>query len=142
MLELQNEKIEPMQLKTQLDAVLYFIQQLDIDMVNEILDDERTYQDFPKALFIHKLGVVFDEFKAAGNESLSMTYGMCDSIKCSYGNPGYLFVGPHSQHYMELLFVSEDGQVSDIYECGHFKAMKSRKNLGKRIDIDKVEMPF
>ena len=139
-----NEQLknEPVQLKTQLDAVVYFIQKLDIDMVNEILDDELTYQDFEKAMFIHKLGVAFDEFKSVGNESLEVSYGMCDSIKCSYGCPGYQFVGNHSPFFFELIFIHKEGQIQDIYECVDFKAEKSSNRLEDRIEIDKSNNLF
>lgn len=54
-------------LHTQADAVIYFFQRLDIDMVSDILEDNRTYQDFEKLLFNHKLGNAFEEFVKAGN---------------------------------------------------------------------------
>ena len=39
-------------LKTQVDALLYFLQHLDIAMVSSVLEDKRTYQNFGKPLFI------------------------------------------------------------------------------------------
>lgn len=143
----QNEQTEEgnnqaLQLKTQLDAVVYFIERMDIEMINEILEDHLTYQDFPKAMFIHKLDVAFDEFKAAGNDSLNTCKGMCDSIKCSYGCPGFRFVGNHSTDYFELIFIHKEGQIEDIYECVDFKAKRDIKHLGKRIEIDRRNVPF
>ena len=40
-------------LKTQLDAVVHFIERLDIEMINVILDDDRRYQNMEKYMFIH-----------------------------------------------------------------------------------------
>ena len=49
-------------LKTQVEAILYFLQRLDIDMVSSVLEDTRTYQDFAKPLFIKKLDNALDKF--------------------------------------------------------------------------------
>jgi len=51
------------QLKTQLEAVVYFIAHLDAEMAGDILDDRRTYQDMPKNTFKLKLGKALNEFK-------------------------------------------------------------------------------
>jgi len=45
-------------MKTQSDAVLHFLQQLDIGMIESALEPNRTYQNFDKYTFIQKLGVV------------------------------------------------------------------------------------
>jgi hypothetical protein len=62
-------------LKTQANAIVYFLQRLDIEMVNDILDDDRTYQDFEKSLFIHKLGNALSEFAEAGDNFLNCYCG-------------------------------------------------------------------
>ena len=59
-------------LKTQADAILYFLQRLDIDMVDDILDNNRTYQDFEKPLFIHKLGNALNKFFEARDTFLKL----------------------------------------------------------------------
>jgi len=69
-------------LTTQSEAVLHFFKNLDIDMVNELLDGDRTYSDLEKPLFIHKLGNAFDEFLAAGDEYLFLYAGKCSSVIC------------------------------------------------------------
>ncbi len=38
--------VQELDLKTQAGAVIYFLQKIDIDMVSDILYDNRTYQDF------------------------------------------------------------------------------------------------
>mgnify|MGYP001023611477 FL=1 len=49
-------------IKTQSDAVLYFLQHLDIEMIDSVLEPNRTYQDFEKGVFIKKLDCALDEF--------------------------------------------------------------------------------
>jgi hypothetical protein len=65
--------------KTQADAVLYFLQCLDIAMISNVLDDKKTYQNFEKPLFIKKLGSALDEFIEAGDTYLNRYDGVCNS---------------------------------------------------------------
>jgi len=55
-------------INTQSEAVLHFFKKLDIDMVDELLDSDRTYADLEKSMFIHKLGNAFDQFLSEGDE--------------------------------------------------------------------------
>ena len=50
-------------LASQLDAVLYFMQRMDEDMLKLILEDCYTYQDYDKITFLKKLSYAFDEFQ-------------------------------------------------------------------------------
>jgi hypothetical protein len=43
-------------LKTQEEALIYFLELLDIDMIDTLLENDRTYQDMEKQEFIRKLG--------------------------------------------------------------------------------------
>jgi hypothetical protein len=66
-------------INTQSEAVLHFFKKLDIEMVNELLEADRTYSDLEKPLFVHKLGNAFNEFLAAGDEHLFLYPGKCSS---------------------------------------------------------------
>ena len=66
----KNNSVSLNALKTQFDAVIYFIKNLDIDMIDTLLDDKYTYQDLKKNVFIQKLGIAFDEFIKAGDSQL------------------------------------------------------------------------
>jgi hypothetical protein len=130
-------------INTQSEAVLYFFKKLDIEMINELLDGDRTYSDLEKPLFIHKLGNAFDQFLAAGDEHLFLYPGKCSSGLCdSCGCPGYAFVGNKSGLFMELVFKEEQGRVTDIYDCSDFNAYSPQRKFDKRIKIDKIEFPF
>jgi hypothetical protein len=79
-------------IKTQADAVLYFIQSLDVEMLDELLSPDRTYQDFPKQKFIEKMGAALAAFKQKGDTYLYRYPGFCNSDLCSSGCKGYRFV--------------------------------------------------
>ncbi|MEY4570813.1 MAG: hypothetical protein RLZ10_6 [Bacteroidota bacterium] len=126
-------------LNTQAEAVLHFICRLDIDMVNELLDAERTYADLPKARFIEKLGVAFNKFIYAGDESLSLEAGFCSSLDCdNCGSLGYTFVGNVSGHFLDLVVVEEDGKIIDIFDCTFLQVEGSSRDRDLRIEIDPV----
>lgn len=129
-------------LKTQADAVLYFLQRLDIDMVSSVLEDNRTYQNFAKSLFIKKLEDVLDEFIAAGDTYLNRYKGSCNSKSCNYKCKGYTFVGNNSGNYFDLIIDIKDGVVNDIYECFSFKCEIKVIDKSGRIGIDKSDPPF
>ena len=125
-------------LKTQAQAVVYFIQQLDIEMVNSLLDDTREYQDMNKDIFINKLGHALNEFIEAGDTFLYSTKGFCDSVICNYKCNGLSFVGNNSGNYIDLIIEIEEGKVLDIYECTYFKTKENIVAKNKRIEIDKM----
>jgi hypothetical protein len=129
-------------LNTPEDAVLYFLQRLDIDMVSDILDDNRRYQNFEKSFFIEKLKVAVDEFIEAGDTYLNRYKGFCNSKSCNYKCKGYSFVGNNSNNYFDLIFDVKDGVVKDIYECINFKCDIRGINKSEHIEIDKRGMPF
>lgn len=129
-------------LKTQADAVLYFLQRLDIDMVSRVLEDKRTYQNFAKPLFIKKLEDALDEFIEAGDTYLNRYNGSCNSKSCNYKCKGYSFVGNNSANYFDLIIDVKDGVVLDIYECFSFKCENKGINKNQHIEIDKSELPF
>jgi hypothetical protein len=43
----------PSHLKTHADAAIYFIKNLDIQMIDDLLDEKYTYRDLKKNIFIH-----------------------------------------------------------------------------------------
>ena len=134
-----NMPIKKKNLGTQAEALLYFFCRLDIDMVNELLDAERTYADLPKARFIEKLGVAFNKFIYAGDELLSLEAGFCSSLDCdNCGSLGYTFVGNVSGHFLDLVVVEEEGKIIDIFDCTFLQVEGSSRDRDLRIEIDPV----
>lgn len=131
------------QLETQVDAVIYFFQKLDAEMVGQLLDNDRTYQDYPKPIFIEKLQVAMDGFIESGDTELISYAGFCNAELCNYGCRGYAFVGNHSRDYMPIIVDQENGKVLDLYECCTFKLDQSDVTLKDRVVIDRLEIyPF
>ena len=135
-------QVEANQLKSQSGAVVYFLQRLDIEMVNDILDENRTYQDLKKHIFIQKLGNALDEFISAGDTFLNCYRGYCNAEICNYKCSGYSFVGNNSNFYMDLIIDVKEGVVHDIYECSDFKHLEPVIKKRKRIRIDNSSFPF
>lgn len=124
-------------LQTQALAVIHFIQKLDIEMVDSLLDDSREYQDMKKDVFINKFGHALNEFIESGDTFLNSTKGFCDSVICNYKCKGFSFVGNNSGNFIDLIIEIEEGKVLDIYECTHFKTKEDIVSKNKRIEIDK-----
>lgn len=129
-------------IKTQSDAVLYFLQHLDIEMIDSILDPNRTYQDFEKYIFVQKLGCAFDEFIKSGDTFLKCYAGQCNSKICNYGCKGFTFIGNNSDNFFDLIIEVKDGIVLDIYECRIFKSFDKIGQKNRCIEIDKSAFPF
>ena len=135
----ENAKIP---LQTQADAVLYFLQRLDIEMLDMILEDNRTYQNFDKPLFIEKLGNAFDKFIEKGNTYLNRHEGFCNAESCNFKCKGFSFIGNESGHCFDLIIDSKDGVVHDIYECIRFENYNQNLERSYRITIDEDDVPF
>lgn len=129
-------------IKTQADAVLHFLQQLDIEMLDSILEENRTYQDFEKYVFLEKLEYTFAEFIQDGDTFLNRYPGFCDSKNCNYKCKGFTFIGNNSSNYIDLIVDIKDGVVVDIYECTLFKSINETVSKNRRIEIDNFEAPF
>lgn len=119
---------------TQKEAVIYFIARLDIEMVSAVLEDDKTYQNFPKYLFINKLQEAFEHFIQEKVMRLSVHKGVCNN--CNKGCGGFTFLNEKSGKYMDILFETDGGNVKDIYECLDFDNEVKSLNKLQRIYID------
>jgi hypothetical protein len=130
------------EIKNHFDAVLYFIQSLDIEMVDLLLDDTLTYQDMNKDIFVNKLDDLFIEFIEGGDTflkttiQLDTTNGFCGSAVCCFKCMGFSFVGNKSGNFIDLIFEIEEGKVIDIFECTYFKT-KDILGVNERLELDK-----
>jgi hypothetical protein len=123
--------------RTHLEAMVYFISQMDTEMVASLLDDDKTYEDVSKLEFLQLLDKTFDEFKSAGDTRLKTFRGEC--LHCYPTWPGMSFIGEHSRHYMNLVFELEGEQVTDICECSRFENYMNDEQLGNRIWLKEDE---
>jgi len=130
---------------THLGCVLYFMQRLDIEMVADLLDDKRTYQDMNKDTFIEKLGIAFDTFRSGGDSYLNRSEGYCNSTSCHFKKNGFSLRGTKSFNFMDLIIETENNFITDIYECTEFKCRNEFPKKGRRICInvpDENDLPF
>lgn len=127
---------------TQSDVVLHFLQQLDIEMIESVLEPNRTYQNFDKYTFVQKLGVALDEFMQSGDTFLLRYPGFCNAKTCKYKYKGFTFIGNNSGNFFNLIVDIKDGVVQDIFECKKFKCLSQIVSKNICIEIDKTEFPF
>lgn len=129
-------------IKTQSGAVLHFLQHLDIEMIDFVLEPNRTYQDFEKNTFIQKFGYALDMFIQSGDTYLNRFPGQCNSEICNFKCKGFTFIDNNSGNYFDLIIDIKEGIVQDIYECSLFKCFNHIVSKIKRIEIDKSALPF
>jgi len=127
---------------TQSDAVIHFIKNLDIDMIDTLLEDKYTYQDLKKSVFIQKLGIAFDEFTKPGDTQLEVNNGFCSQFICNNQCSGLRFSSKESGLYFDLIIDIDNGIVTDIYECSSFMCLSADLNAVKRVLIDRTEYKF
>lgn len=114
-------------LTTQVEAIIHYFQEMDIEMIDLILDDNKTYDDEPKSVFINKLEKKFDCFRQEGDTSLIAFAGFCDSNYCSGScKNGYAFIGLKSGYILALIIEASNGNVLDIFECYNFKTFEDK----------------
>ncbi len=130
-------------ISSQAEAVLHFIEKLDIEMVDDLLDPERTYSDLEKPVFIHKLGKAFDKLIEAGDSNLIRKKGVCTGNGCdNIGCPGYTFLGEKSGLFLDLVIIERDGIIEDIFDCAELDSEVSTKIYENRVRVDKLEFRF
>lgn len=127
-------------IKTHADAVIHFIKNLDIDMVDDLLDEKYTYQDLKKNLFIQQFSIAFDEFISAGDTLLNVSKGFCNEVICNNQCSGYRFNSSRSGLYFDLIIDIKAGQVTDIYECKSFTCLAADLSIKKRVLIDREKL--
>lgn len=128
-------------ISNQIQAIQHFIEKMDIEMIDAFLDNDKTYQDFEKYLFISKLQQAFETFANRGDTLLLPFEGSCNS--CDKTKTGFTFIGNNSRNYMSIVFVTADNKINDLYECIDFKNNQINLKLKERIYIDnELTFPF
>ena len=126
-------------LQTQADAVLYYIERLDNDMLKLILDTDYVNKEFDKKAFINNIANAFDKFLETGNTFLNRYEGKCNSDICSNTNcVGYSFVGNKTNDYIDLIVEIKNDKVIDIYECNQFENVDKDFFKNQKITIDSI----
>lgn len=100
-------------------ALITFIQKMDSEMVELLLDDNRIYQGMTKKEFIRNMDVVFQKAQLAGDNGLAVFPFRCTGCTCQRsGISIYLFSGRRSGIAMLLTFELDNNKhVTNLYEC-------------------------
>ncbi len=105
-----------------MSTLVHALSHLDLPAIDRLLDPSRTYQDAFKDVFMSKLGEVFDQFKARGDNHLTPWPGKCASCECeNKGKKGYCFVGK-SGAFLSLIIEVDGTGIIDLYQCRDFKS--------------------
>ena len=118
-------------------SLVQAISEMDSAAVELILEDDVSYQDTTKTIFLQKLKTLFEDFQKEDNKLLAYD-GTCNSDECSNKNKnGISFIGNKSGRYINFIIEeNEDGSVKDIYDCYDFCTNK------KVIDENKRQLSF
>jgi len=117
--------------------ILKAIATMDVSLLEVLLEDYKTYQDAPKDIFIEKLKVAFDEFKAKNDTELLPHKGKCNGTGCeNKGCSGFSFVGNISKMHLDLIFEETDNNYKDICKCSEFKTDVKIKKLNGKVYLD------
>lgn len=124
---------EPRKLTTQSEAIIYFMKEMDLEMLDAFLDNGISYQDMEKSLFLSKLQEVFMQFKSSGDSKLEAHAGKC--MGCNKGCNGFSFVGNYSKNYINMIVDVKAGRVKDLYQCFNFA-----NTIGSIVKMEAVEI--
>ena len=111
-----------------LKHIIQAIKNFDIIMLEELLDDNKSYQDVSKSLFLKTLKKKFNSAKVDDCNSFDdVFFGICGT--CNKGCEGMTFFSKKG-YYLDLFIESkDDNTVDDIYVCN---------NLTNFTDLDKT----
>ena len=121
-----------------IDKITKAIKDFDIASLNELLDDDKSYQDVHKKLFLEKLEKKFEQAKRNDCHSFDdVFFGICES--CNKGCEGMTFLS-NSGYYLDLFIESKDGETADdIYVCNkltNFTDLEKSMDLGFSFNKD------
>ena len=110
---------------------------MDIGKLRLYLKDEYTYSSTTKEIFLKEIEEVFEAHIYSGDTELLVYNGACASKTCgnNCGLKGYRFVGNISKNYMDLLFIMEGDDITDIFDCVQFKTEIEIEGLQIKADI-------
>lgn len=117
---------------TKYDFLIQSIADLDIDSVDLLLDDHRTYQDMEKKKFVQRLKDVMTDFMKLGDHELIAYSGACGS--CVKGCKGFAFVGPNSMQHIDLIIQYDGENITDIFSCSLLK-LDHEMQLGEQVSV-------
>ncbi|GGG51619.1 hypothetical protein [Bizionia arctica] len=102
---------------TKKQTLIKAIMEMNIDMISLLLEDNRSYMQVPKEVFVNELSRIFTNLKEVYNQ---YSFSKVLDAKCLqeqyYGNPGFTFL-TDDNHLITLMFFLENNIIMDIQVC-------------------------
>lgn len=108
--------------------IIKAFEELDSDMLDFLLNDNQSYQNVPKNIFMEEITRYFNNIKKNnGNKTDFKAYpGACDY--CQKGKKGYSFINSDDECYISLVFDESENDFTDIYNCIGFNTFDKKIN--------------
>ncbi|WP_152287544.1 hypothetical protein [Flavicella marina] len=116
------------------EAIIRYIKEMNTDMLSLILDDDISYMETTKKVFLDKLNTIFSDFKLKGVLEFSQVCkGKCIGDCENNGQCGYRF--SHKEiGYLDLIFKERNKENFEICRCSVFKS-DDDSEIGNSIHI-------
>jgi hypothetical protein len=124
---------------SKVELIINAFEEMNISTLKILLEDNKTYQDATKEVFLEKVEELFLAHKNSGDDYLFSYPGKCaaDNSRCdNCGKTGCRFVGNCSNHYFDFIFEIGRETVSDIYDCSRFETTETIENLKSQSSLD------
>lgn len=109
---------------TEKQQLIEAFKMLDFKMLNTLLDDNLSYMDVPKKLFLERLSQQITKYENL-NAYENVTVGICGT--CNKGWKAYKFSSNECPS-LNLFFEEKDNKVSDIYICNDLNIVVPNDN--------------
>jgi len=102
------------------EIIIAAFRTMNLHVLEEILDEDKKYEDKSKWLFLAKLKEKFDWFKEKGDTELTIKTGKCGW--CNKGENGFRMTGNISGKSTSYLIIKDEKQVEiiDLFVCNTF----------------------
>jgi hypothetical protein len=119
------------------ELIVDAIASMNISALKILLDDNKTYINTTKDIFLDCLSNLFEDFKNYGDTELVVNNGLCGNKSCSNcGVKGYRFIGEKSKKYFDFIFEMDGEDVKEISDCFVFKTNIESEDLGEQVYIE------
>lgn len=115
------------------DGLIDAICKMDLDTINLILEDDVSYQNTTKTIFLEKLKHQFLKLKNEDTHLVPYEGNCCaEASVCDNSNKkGVLFMGNNTGKYFNLIIEeNKESGISDVYNCDTFSTVN--KNINKQ----------
>jgi len=122
--------------KSKKEIIISSFEKMDIDMLEMVLDDDKTYQNAHKSVFLEKLRKVFNKFKTNKDVCLTAYKGKCNGDCPNKGINGFSFFGNTTKNHLDLLFEEKESEIEDICCCSYFEIEDNYEAKNEKVSFD------